>query len=98
MGGVGTHTRPSLRLTSGRYPTDARLAQLIGELTMKSDEFASLWAEGDVVDSAVALAGAGVDIPQLKALPLDYFGDTPLVGPLNNRAAFSTKPNRGRWR
>ncbi|WP_217636714.1 hypothetical protein [Arthrobacter subterraneus] len=67
MGGVGTHTRPYLRLTSGRYPTDARLAQLIGEHTMKSDEFASLWAEGDVVDCVdytVALAGAGFDIPQ----------------------------------
>lgn len=33
-----------LRLVSGRYPDDARLAELIGELTMSSDQFASLWA------------------------------------------------------
>ncbi|MCP3801999.1 helix-turn-helix transcriptional regulator [Allokutzneria sp. A3M-2-11 16] len=39
-----------LRLTSGRYPTDGRLAELIGELTMHSAEFASLWATGDVAD------------------------------------------------
>nr|WP_218861225.1 helix-turn-helix transcriptional regulator [Nocardioides panzhihuensis] len=39
-----------LRLTAGRFPTDARLANLIGELTMRSDEFAQLWATGEVAD------------------------------------------------
>lgn len=39
-----------LRLTAGRYPTDARLAELIGELTMHSNEFATMWATGDVAD------------------------------------------------
>lgn len=39
-----------LRLTAGRYPTDARLANLIGELTMRSDRFAELWATGEVSD------------------------------------------------
>ncbi|MGW3498789.1 helix-turn-helix transcriptional regulator [Streptomyces sp. NPDC001020] len=39
-----------LRLTAGRYPTDARLAELIGELAMHSGDFASLWARGDVAD------------------------------------------------
>ena len=42
-----------LRLTAGRYPTDARLAELIGELTISSDEFAALWAAGDVADCTV---------------------------------------------
>ncbi|TQM43421.1 helix-turn-helix transcriptional regulator [Pseudonocardia cypriaca] len=42
-----------LRLTAGRYPTDARLAELIGELTMGSDEFATMWAAGDVADCTV---------------------------------------------
>lgn len=32
-----------LRLVSGRHPDDACLAELIGELTMHSDLFASLW-------------------------------------------------------
>ncbi|MFC7819528.1 helix-turn-helix transcriptional regulator [Streptomyces sp. NPDC057367] len=42
-----------LRLTAGRYPTDARLAGLIGELTMHSDDFATMWATGDVADCTV---------------------------------------------
>ncbi|MET8830448.1 helix-turn-helix transcriptional regulator [Streptomyces sp. NPDC004610] len=39
-----------LRLTAGRFPTDARLANLIGELSMGSDRFASMWASGEVAD------------------------------------------------
>ncbi|MFF3868919.1 helix-turn-helix transcriptional regulator [Micromonospora sp. NPDC001898] len=39
-----------LRLTAGRFPTDARLANLIGELTMRSDQFGSMWATGEVAD------------------------------------------------
>ncbi|MEV0059068.1 helix-turn-helix transcriptional regulator [Nocardia sp. NPDC050718] len=42
-----------LRLTAGRYPTDAHLAELIGELAMRSTEFATLWAEGEVADCTV---------------------------------------------
>ncbi|MER7364065.1 helix-turn-helix domain-containing protein [Nonomuraea wenchangensis] len=42
-----------LRLTAGRFPTDARLAELIGELTMRSDAFASMWAAGEVADCTV---------------------------------------------
>jgi MmyB-like transcription regulator ligand binding domain len=39
-----------LRLAAGRYPTDTLLAELIGELTMRSDEFATMWATGEVAD------------------------------------------------
>lgn len=42
-----------LRLTAGRHPGDARLAELIGELTMRSADFATLWAKGDVADCTV---------------------------------------------
>ncbi|GGZ55245.1 transcriptional regulator [Streptomyces inusitatus] len=42
-----------LRLTAGRYPTDARLAELVGELAMRSSDFATLWATGDVADCTV---------------------------------------------
>ncbi|GGV97731.1 transcriptional regulator [Streptomyces narbonensis] len=42
-----------LRLTAGRYPTDARLAELIGELSMRSRDFAGLWAKGEVADCTV---------------------------------------------
>jgi transcriptional regulator with XRE-family HTH domain len=59
-----------LRLTSGRYPTDARLAELIGELAMKSSEFASLWAEGDVADCTVG--NMLLAHPTVGALDVDY--------------------------
>lgn len=59
-----------LRLTSGRYPSDARLAELIGELSMKSKEFASLWADGDVVDCTVG--NMVLSHPTLGALDVDY--------------------------
>ncbi len=43
-----------LRLTAGRHPRDARLAELIGELAMRSSEFATLWAQGEVADCTAA--------------------------------------------
>ncbi|WP_405617593.1 helix-turn-helix transcriptional regulator [Streptomyces sp. NBC_01511] len=42
-----------LRFTAGRYPRDRRLAELIGELVMRSDDFAELWATGDVAECTV---------------------------------------------
>lgn len=39
----------SLRMQAGRYPEDVELAQLIGELSVKSDEFATWWAEHEVL-------------------------------------------------
>ncbi|MGW8377488.1 helix-turn-helix transcriptional regulator [Streptomyces sp. ODS28] len=38
----------SLRLDAGRYPDDARLCSLIGELSVKSEDFRRLWADHDV--------------------------------------------------
>jgi transcriptional regulator with XRE-family HTH domain len=35
----------NLRLTAGRYADDALLSALVGELTVKSPEFASMWAD-----------------------------------------------------
>jgi hypothetical protein len=35
----------NLRITVGRHPQDPLLAELIGELTMKSPEFVALWAD-----------------------------------------------------
>lgn len=41
-----------LRLAAGRYPDDVSLAELIGELSMKSAEFRSLWPRHDVREKA----------------------------------------------
>jgi transcriptional regulator with XRE-family HTH domain len=59
-----------LRLTAGRYPTDARLAGLIGELTMRSDDFATMWATGDVADCTVGTMH--LQHPTVGALSVDY--------------------------
>ncbi|GAA3383867.1 helix-turn-helix transcriptional regulator [Cryptosporangium minutisporangium] len=59
-----------LRLTSGRYPDDARLAELIGELTMHSDEFAALWATGDVADCTTGTMN--LQHPTIGVLDVDY--------------------------
>lgn len=37
-----------LRLISGKYPDDTRLAELVGELCMKDADFAAMWASGQV--------------------------------------------------
>ncbi|MCU7826381.1 helix-turn-helix transcriptional regulator [Kitasatospora sp. DSM 101779] len=37
-----------LRLAAGKYPDDARLASLVGELAMGSERFRRLWARADV--------------------------------------------------
>ncbi|GAA1917992.1 helix-turn-helix transcriptional regulator [Streptantibioticus ferralitis] len=42
----------SLRLIAGGAPDDRRLAELIGELTMKSPEFAALWSRHPVRNCA----------------------------------------------
>ncbi|MFE2182587.1 helix-turn-helix domain-containing protein [Streptomyces sp. NPDC059455] len=44
----------NLRLTAGRYPDDPLLAGLIGELTMGSPEFATMWADHRIVACDVA--------------------------------------------
>ena len=40
----------SLRLVAGRHPDDRYLAELIGELSMKSPEFARLWSGHSVLN------------------------------------------------
>ncbi|QMU73030.1 helix-turn-helix domain-containing protein [Streptacidiphilus sp. P02-A3a] len=56
----------SLRLVAGQYPDDAALHALVGELSAKSPDFASMWADHRIRPCAVA----------------DYRMRHPLVGPL----------------
>ncbi|WP_405392333.1 hypothetical protein OG596_33630 [Streptomyces sp. NBC_01102] len=39
----------SLRLAAGRHPDDPPLTALIGELAMRSQEFATMWVDHRVV-------------------------------------------------
>jgi len=59
-----------LRLTSGRYPDDAKLAELIGELTMHSPDFAALWATGDVADCTTG--PMHLQHPTIGVVDVDY--------------------------
>ncbi|MET9256835.1 helix-turn-helix transcriptional regulator [Streptomyces sp. NPDC003717] len=41
-----------LRMDAGRHPDDPRLSQLVGELSVKSEEFRRLWAAHDVKEKS----------------------------------------------
>ncbi|WP_328918570.1 helix-turn-helix transcriptional regulator [Streptomyces jietaisiensis] len=41
-----------LRMDAGRHPDDPRLSALVGELSVKSEEFRRLWAEHDVKEKS----------------------------------------------
>jgi transcriptional regulator with XRE-family HTH domain len=45
----------TLRLAAGQLPDDARLAALIGELTLNSEEFSAMWADHRVKSGADAV-------------------------------------------
>jgi transcriptional regulator with XRE-family HTH domain len=44
----------NLRLTAGRYPEDPLLAGLVGELIIRSPEFATMWADHRILACGVA--------------------------------------------
>ena len=60
----------SLRLLSGRFSDDTDLAALVGELTLKSPEFATMWAEHPVEN---CMSGhKTLNHPQLGSLELGF--------------------------
>ncbi len=60
----------SLRLVAGRYRDDRELADLVGELTLKSDAFAALWAKHPVHN---CLSGRkGFHHPELGDFELEF--------------------------
>ncbi|MDQ5862608.1 MAG: helix-turn-helix transcriptional regulator [Actinomycetota bacterium] len=60
----------SLRLLSGRFADDTELAALVGELTLKSPEFAAMWAEHPVEN---CMSGhKTLNHPQLGSLELGF--------------------------
>lgn len=60
----------SLRLVTGRYAEDAGLADLIGELSIASDDFARLWAQQPVTN---CMSGTKqLNHPEIGALELGF--------------------------
>jgi hypothetical protein len=65
-----TRVVAQLRLVAGRHTDDRDLAELIGELTMKSAEFAALWSKHPV---ATCVSGVKrLHHPVVGALELSY--------------------------
>ena len=65
-----SRTVASLRVAAGRFPDDAALTALVGELIVKSPEFAACWAK-----HPVQVCGAGtkqLHHPAVGDIELDY--------------------------
>jgi transcriptional regulator with XRE-family HTH domain len=60
----------SLRLLSGRFADDAELAALVGELTLKSPEFAVMWSEHPVENCMTGVKT--MNHPELGELELAF--------------------------
>jgi transcriptional regulator with XRE-family HTH domain len=67
---VARETVGLLRRLAGRYPDDPRLAELIGELSMKSEPFRRWWAAGDVREKTHGRKL--IRHPSVGELELDY--------------------------
>lgn len=59
-----------LRMVSGRYPDDALLTELIGELTINSPEFARFWASGNVRECT--MGQRTLNHPEVGRIELSY--------------------------
>ncbi|QFZ16869.1 helix-turn-helix transcriptional regulator [Saccharothrix syringae] len=59
-----------LRLDAGRYPDDARLAALVGELSVKDETFRKLWAQHKVLEKTHGTKQ--LHHPLVGDLDLDY--------------------------
>lgn len=60
----------SLRLLAGRYPDDPPLAELVGELSVKSAEFAALWSRHPVANCVSGVKR--LRHPQLGELDVEF--------------------------
>ncbi|MEU3986403.1 helix-turn-helix transcriptional regulator [Streptomyces sp. NPDC026672] len=70
--GVASEMVAVLRVDAGRYPDDPRTAELVGELTMKSEEFRRWW--GDHRVTAHTHGTKRFDHPVVGSLELGYEG------------------------
>lgn len=68
--GKARDTVAYLRLSAGQHPDDPQLAGLIGELSMRSEEFRRLWAEHRVRDKTAGTKA--VNHPLVGELSLTY--------------------------
>jgi len=67
---VAAEATAMLRLDAGRYPDDTRTAELVGELTMRSESFGRWWADHKVL--VRTFGQKRLRHPQVGDLTIDY--------------------------
>jgi transcriptional regulator with XRE-family HTH domain len=67
---IAADTVAQLRLSTGRWPDDRRLAALIGELAIRSEPFRRLWATGDVREKRLGVTR--IAHPMAGVLEFEY--------------------------
>ncbi|MCI2420019.1 helix-turn-helix transcriptional regulator [Saccharopolyspora sp. K220] len=67
---IAAEATAMLRLDAGRYPDDTRTAELVGELTMKSESFRRWWADHKVL--VRTFGQKRLRHPQVGDLTIDY--------------------------
>lgn len=67
---TATEAVANLRAAAARYPHDPHLIDLVGELSIRSDEFARLWGQHEVKDKRGGRKH--LQHPEVGALALDY--------------------------
>ncbi|MFG1609680.1 helix-turn-helix transcriptional regulator [Actinoplanes sp. NPDC049265] len=80
-----------LQLMTGRWPDDARLTSLIGELAIHSTEFRRLWARGDVREKRIG----AVRLNHRVAGPLEFEYHVLTVPARSDRSLLAYLPRPG---
>ncbi|MGY5007168.1 helix-turn-helix transcriptional regulator [Streptomyces sp. 900105755] len=68
---VAAQTVANLRIDAGRHPDDPRMATLIGELSLKSEDFRRLWADHEVRECAFGTKRIQHPVAGLLTLPYE---------------------------
>ena len=87
---IAAETVAQLRLMAGRWPGDARLTSLVGELAIRSEPFRQLWATGDVREKRVGMAR--IVHPVVGLLEFDYHALTVPARPDRSLLTYLARP------
>ncbi|MFF4311244.1 helix-turn-helix transcriptional regulator [Streptomyces sp. 900105755] len=68
---VAAQTVANLRIDAGRHPDDPRMATLVGELSLKSEDFRRLWADHEVRECAFGTKRIQHPVAGLLTLPYE---------------------------
>ncbi|MFE3168991.1 helix-turn-helix transcriptional regulator [Streptomyces sp. NPDC059224] len=90
---VAAQTVANLRIDAGRHPDDARMAALVGELSMKSADFRRLWADHEVKECAYGVKRIQHPVAGLLTLPYETL--TVPTNPDQTIVAYTPEPGSG---